>query len=154
MRGKRREPEALRRGKRFHKLVQQEWLATADGKPHPERTVRQVSGRKGRVDILVDEIGEGLVSVVEIKATDWDRMKTKNIRRNVRRQVRQIWRYVGSQLELRGLSVCPGIIFPKLPVDPARVELIEAMFEEEGIQVVWHDESIEDLRERKRQEAS
>lgn len=152
--GKRREPVALKRGKRFHKLIQEEWLATAEGNPHPEHTVDQVDGRKGRVDIYIDEIGDNFVTVVEVKATDWDRIKIANVRRNVRRQVRQVWRYIESQLELRSISVCAGIIFPRLPRDPARTELVESLFEEEGIQVVWHDESMGDVRARMRQKAT
>ena len=146
---RRTEPADLRRGKRFHKRIQEEWLATAkDGTPRPERHIKRLSGKAGRVDILVEELGDDLVSVVEIKATDWDRIADKNVVRNVRRQIRQVWSYVEAQLELEGLQVCPGVIFPKLPRDPARLELIESLFNEEGIQVVWHDETVEHLRQR------
>lgn len=144
-----REPKALRRGKRFHKLIQQEWLAEAKGgKPCPERMIRRVNGRNGRVDILVEEDGGDYVSIVEIKASDWDRMTPKNVRRNARRQIRQVWSYVEAQLEIYGVQVCPGVIFPKLPRDPDRIDLVESMFWEEGIQVVWHDESDEHLKKR------
>jgi hypothetical protein len=153
MNEKRREPSNLWRGKQFHKLIQEEWLATSEGNPQPERTVDRVNGRKGRVDLFVDEIGKDFVSVVEIKTTDWDRIKDSNVRRNVKRQARQVWRYIQCQLELRNLSVCAGIIFPKLPINLALGERIESMFEEEGIQVVWHNESIDNVRERMRQKA-
>ena len=153
MNRKRLEPAVLRRGKRFHKLIQAEWLATAEGSLHPERTVDQTDGRRGRVDILVDEIGDDLLSVVEVKSTDWDNVRDANVRRNVRRQIRQVWRYVDSQLAMRNMSVCAGVIFPRLPRDPARTELVESMFEEEGIQVVWHNESIGEVRERMRRKA-
>lgn len=64
------EPEPLRRGKRFHKLIQDEWLKTArDGQPTAEKSIKRLSGRRGRVDILVEELGD-FVSVVEIKASD------------------------------------------------------------------------------------
>jgi len=65
------------------------------------------------------------------------------------------WSFIESQVlggeyvELgEGKDVCPGIIFPKRPVDKVRMAMIEAMFEEEGIAVVWHDESIEERKER------
>lgn len=151
-----REPEALRRGKHFHRLIQQEWLATAEnGVPTPERYIKQVNGRRGRVDILVEELGDDLVSVVEIKASDWDKMTASSVVRNVKRQIRQVWRYVESQLEVYKQEVCPGVIFPKMPQDPQRLELIESMFNAEGIQVVWHDESTKHLKQRmlRREEA-
>jgi hypothetical protein len=142
------EPEALKRGKRFHKLIQVEWLKEVkDGRPQPERYIQRLNGRKGRVDILVEEMGD-FVSVVEIKASDWDKMTDRNVVRNVQRQIRQIWSYVEAQLDLEKVQVCPGVIFPKLPRDSNRLNLIEEMFNEAGIQVVWHDESVEHVRER------
>jgi len=143
-----REPTALKRGKRFHKLVQEEWLATAkDGRPRPERYIKRLGGKKGRIDILVEELGD-FVSIVEIKATSWDRMKAKNVVRNVRRQIRQIWSYVEAEIEHYEMEVCPGVIFPELPRDPKRLALIESLFNEEGIQVVWHNESVEQSKKR------
>jgi hypothetical protein len=144
-----KEPESLKRGKRFHKLIQEEWLRTSiDGTPRPERSIKKASGKKGRVDILVEELGDGFVSIIEIKTSDWDIMTEKNVMRNVRRQIRQVWGYVNSQLDVYGRQVCPGIIFPKLPKDTERLNLIESMFNSEGIQVVWHDETMDQLKRR------
>ena len=71
------------------------------------------------------------------------------------RQIRQIWSYIESQIldgkyvkDGEGKDVSPGIIFPKQPKDKERTELIERMFEEEGIPVVWHDETIEERKMR------
>lgn len=144
----RKEPRRLKSGKRFHKRVQNEWLDTAEGKICPEHGIRQTDGRKGRLDILVEDLGDNLVSVVEIKNTNWDRIRAENIRRNAKRQARQIWRYIDSQMELYGKEVCAGVIFPKLPKKPDRVRLIEDLFHDEQIQVVWQSETIEDLRAR------
>ena len=142
------EPRQLRRGKAFHKTIQQEWRATAiDGEPHSERTIRRLNGRYGRVDVLVEELGD-MVSVIEIKCTDWDRMTEANVVRNVKRQIRQIWTYVEAELELYGCDVCPGVIFPKLPRSAERLGLIETMFNSEGIQVVWHNEGWDQLKKR------
>jgi hypothetical protein len=144
-----REPSILKEGKEFQELVQKEWLATPDaGHVKKERGVDEINGRKGRVDIFVDEIGDNLVSVVEIKNTDWDKIKPQNIRRNVKRQIRQLWRYISSQNDLCNKEVSPGIIFQKLPQDAEKLKLIESMFNNEWIQVVWHDESIERVKER------
>jgi hypothetical protein len=143
-----REPAALRRGKAFHKMVQREWLQTAkDGEPRPERYVRRLDRKRGRVDILVEKLGD-FVSIIEIKASDWDRMSARNVVRNVRRQIRQVWSYVAAQVELFDHQVCPGIIFQKMPKDETRLQLIETMFNGEGIQVVWHDEFTEGLWSR------
>jgi len=143
-----REPDPLRRGKRFHKFIQEEWLRTAkDGQPRPERSIKKLSGRRGRVDILVEELGD-FVSVVEIKASDWDKMREVNVVRNARRQIRQIWSYVEAELELYDKQVSPGVISPKQPRDPERLRLIESLFNQEGIQVVWHDEKVEHVQIR------
>ena len=96
-----KEPKQLRRGKDFHCKIQKEWLDTAQGTILPEKTIRRLTGRRGRVDIFVDDNSEdNHVAVVEIKASDWDRMKPKAVRRNALRQVRQIWDYIDSQVEL------------------------------------------------------
>jgi len=157
---KSREPEPLRRGKAFHKLIQEEWHAEADGKVEDERYVRKQNGRRGRTDIFVDdEEPDGTVAIVEVKASDWDRMTDQAVRRNVRRQIRQIRGYIESQLVAgeytdtgEGKDVCPGIIFPKRPKDRKRMQLIEDMFLEEGIPVVWHDESMEECKARNAEE--
>jgi hypothetical protein len=151
-----REPIQLRRGKFFHKLIQEEWLRDAEGDVVQERTITKPSGRKGRVDVFVnDDDPNGSVAIVEIKATDWDRIKECNIRRNVRRQIKQIWDYIESQIVKgeyvpsgEGKQVCPGIIFPKRPKDKERMKRVEEMFLEEGITVVWHDETIEECKKR------
>ena len=150
------EPKHLVRGKAFHKLIQDEWEREAEGDIQCERHIIKPNGRRGRVDVFVnDDDAKSTVGIVEVKGTDWDRIAEKNIRRNVRRQVRQIWGYIESQILNgehveggEGKDVCPGIIFPKRPRDKERMKLIEDMFEEEGIPVVWHDESIEERKGR------
>jgi hypothetical protein len=146
--GQKKQPEQLVHGKKFHKKIQTDWLKTAEGRVVPERHVLKKSGRKGRVDVFVDdENPDGSVAVVEIKASDWDKMTDIAVRRNVRRQIKQVWDYIDSQI-IKGdfvptgekKDVCPGIIFPKRPKDPDRKRLIEELFLEEGIPVVWDDE--------------
>lgn len=147
LRSKRNEPERLKRGKAFHREVQAEWEQQAEGDVRSERRITKPSGRGGRVDIHVDDASD--VAIVELKATDWDRMTAEAVHRNVRRHARQIWEYIESQLT-EGRDVSPGVIFPHLPCDPERVCLIEGLFEEEGIQVIWRDETIEESRQRHR----
>ncbi len=45
-------------------------------------------------------------------------------------------------------EISPGVIFVRWPVDKERMKLIEDMFEDEGIAVVWRDESIEERKGR------
>jgi len=140
------EPKHLRQGKEVHKKIQNEWLKSAEGSIESEKTVTKPSGRKGRMDIFVNS-DETLVAIAEIKDSDWDAMILTVVRRNVRRQAHQIWDYIESQLQL-GKEVSPGVIFPKRPKDPDRMKLIEHLFNEEGITVVWEDETIAERKAR------
>lgn len=45
-------------------------------------------------------------------------------------------------------EVSPGVIIPARPNSMERLELIEVLFEESGISVVWYDESIDERRGR------
>jgi hypothetical protein len=144
---KAKEPSSLRRGRAFHKKMQADWLGTAEGQILIEKAITKLTGRKGRIDIFVDDDGDKLVAVAEVKNSDWDKMTEKAVSRNVRRQVQQIWDYIDSQLA-KEKEVCPGIIFPQRPKDKARMDMIEDMFEQEGIPVVWQDESIEERKAR------
>ncbi|MFA5866354.1 MAG: hypothetical protein WC891_00095 [Actinomycetota bacterium] len=138
MSSKREEPVRLKKGKLAHKDLQNTWQNTAEGTVETEKAVHKPGGGRGRIDIHVESDGN-LVAVVEVKDSDWDAMTPQGARRNVQRQIRQIWKYVESQLS-QGKDVSPGIVFPKRPSDPERVELIESMFGEECIAVVWDDE--------------
>jgi hypothetical protein len=153
---KTKEPEQLRRGKIFQKKIQKNWIETAQGKIKAERTILKRNQRKGRVDIFVDDDNpDGTAAIVEIKASDWDKMKETSVRRNIRRQIKQIWDYIESQI-VNGeyiptgvkKSISPGIVFPKRPENKNRLRLIEESFWEDGITVVWDDESIEECQMR------
>lgn len=140
------EPKELRKGKLFHGQIQTEWMDQAEGDVRIEYYLTKPNGRMGRADILVD-LKLDMVAVAEIKSSDWDRMTKRALKANVRRQIRQILSYVDSQLSL-GKEVCPGVMFPERPSAFERVELIEKLFNDEGIQVVWNDETIEECRKR------
>lgn len=145
MSGKNPEPKRLREGKAFHKKVQAEWEAYAEGEVQIEKTVKK-NDRAGRLDVFVSDADGEIRAIVEIKNSNWDKMAPQAVRRNVRRQARQIWRYIELQPTLDG--ICPGVVFPKRPSDPQRLELIEHLFEEEGIPVVWEDESSAERKAR------
>jgi len=141
-----KEPIHLRQGKKFHKKLQEHWHKTATGKVKHEEEIVKPSGQKGRIDIFVDA-DNNLVAVVEIKASDWDAMTLTSLRRNVSRYANQIWDYIESQLA-KGKDVSPGIIFSKKPKNHYRIRLIEQLFDERGIPVVWENESIEERKAR------
>ncbi len=107
------EPEALRGGKAFHALVQRDWDLTADGKINIEHTIpllkvtTAMTRRRGRIDIFVDEL-DGFVTVVEVKATNWDRIQPHNRQRNLASHRRQVWRYIEKYLDGDELEVCAG----------------------------------------------
>jgi hypothetical protein len=144
------EPEILARGKRFHDLVQEEWLSEANhGKPHREYTLPQpIVGiaRRSRLDLLVDELSD-FVSIIEIKSTDWDAVKPANRKKLLGSHRRQVWRYI-DQYRARLLErhpgsrmdVCPGMIYPSAPQTPDLRELVEEYLNGWAIQVVWFDE--------------
>ena len=143
-----KQPEALLRGKAFHDLVQKEWAITAEGKVKRERHIVKPNGRRGRVDIFIScNDLDAPIAIVEIKATDWDKIKKENVNRYIKRQIRQIWSYIESQIvdgefTLGGeqKEVCPGIVFPHTPKNMALKQMIVSEFEDYGIAVVWHDE--------------
>src|SRR6266581_3128429 len=55
------------------------------------------SGRKGRIDVLVvvEADGETIMVIIELKSTDWTRMRPENVRRNVARHAAQLYSYQG-----------------------------------------------------------
>jgi hypothetical protein len=98
------------------------------------------------MDVLVN-VEDDMVAIAEIKASDWDRMTPDAVRRNVRRQANQIWEYIEPQLA-EGKDVCPGVILQKRPASRKRLDIIETLFNEMGIQVAWDDETLEETKAR------
>lgn len=141
-------PQRLRRGQRLHLRLQAHWERTAAGHVTREAAVTKPDGRRGRIDIHVESDGP-LVAVVEVKASEWNRMPIAAVRRNVARHARQVWKYIESQLAA-GREVSPGIVYPLTPRSRQKRDLIEALLETQGIAVVWDDESISARRRRSR----
>ncbi len=141
-----KEPKILNQGKMFHKIIQEDWEQTAEGDVSSERCVETSDGKRGRVDVFT-KVNDSYTVIAEIKNSDWDAMTPLALRRNVKRQIKQVWKYIDSQLNLKN-DVTPGIIFPKRPQDIETLKFIETLFEEEGISVVWDDESIQERKAR------
>ena len=141
------EPAILRNGKIFHRRVQADWHRTAKGgRITAEHSISLLPvtasasrPRRGRIDIFVDELGD-FVSVVEIKATDWDRVQPRNRRKLLASHQRQVLRYIERFLDGDNIDVCPGIIYPSAPRTPGLREEIETYLNEHGFQIVWYDD--------------
>ena len=140
------EPEQLKRGKQFQEAVQKDWEKTAEGNPTIEHTTRLLHGdtrtghrRLGRMDIFVDELGD-MVTVVEIKATDWDRSLPRNRQKNLASHRRQVWKYIEKYLDGEQMDVCAGIIYPTAPRTAGLKEQIEGYLNDYGLQAVWYDD--------------
>ena len=141
------EPEILRRGKAFHKRVQEDWKETAKGgKINIEHSIplsilrkKTNRARSGRLDIFVDEMGD-FISVVEIKSTDWDKVKVRNRKKLLGSHRRQVWKYIEEYLDVIKVDVCPGIIYPTAPDTPGLKEMVEEYLNDYGLQVVWYDD--------------
>ena len=140
------EPAQLSRGKRFQKIVQADFVGnTKDGTAQAEArldltmlaNIRQASGR---ADIFIAEDGDDFVTILEVKATDWDRIKPKNIKRNLWSHQRQIFMYIDKYVDHENLNVCPGLIYPYPPKTPGLRELIETYLESYGAPAYWYTE--------------
>lgn len=139
------EPEPLRRGKAFQRLVQADFERhSRDGRVRREAGVSfaDPAGTRrpgGRADILITELGD-FVALYEIKATDWDRIAPHRIKPNLWRHQRQLFSYVETFVELDGLSVCLGLIYPEPPRRPGLRAEIEAYLEDYGVPAYWFSE--------------
>lgn len=139
------EPELLRRGKEFHRLVQADWAGEVEKatvkSEHSIRFVAVLSSgrrlRRGRLDIFIDRIDD-FVTVVEIKATDWDQVANRNRRKLLGAHRRQVMHYVEKYLDEDHVSVCAGIIYPKAPASLEVKIQVESYLNEHALQVVWY----------------
>ena len=144
------EPEQLRRGREFHRLVQADWAGSVeDATVRPEHTIRLTAlprrgtrNRRGRIDIFIDQLS-GFVTVVEIKATNWDAVKSKSRRKLLGSHRRQIIRYVDKYLEVDNVSVVAILLYPSPPATPGLRNEVEEYFAEHGLQLAWHSEQPE-----------
>src|SRR5881227_1903228 len=113
------EPDILRLGKEFGELVAIEYSRGLPEAGSPEQPAERGSGRvrwtregerwvrtdhgtpparRGRTDLrleLRDDVSDlPVVVVLEVKNTGWRRQTTRNMRRNLNRHGRQVWRYL------------------------------------------------------------
>lgn len=131
------------RGREFQTWERSRWTRPShEGKKAEAPTAWK--GKRGRVDLrLVVDDREGHSIVVEMKASDWDKMAPHRVRPNALRHARQLWRYVNAELE--GGPVSPAIVYPVEPQTPRRKEEIETILRERFIQVVWRELDLDAL---------
>jgi hypothetical protein len=125
------------RGRKFEEWERSKWISELNSAAEFEAHT-QWNGKRGRVDIRLKLEEDGDVVIVEIKATDWDKIKENRVRATALRHSRQIWRYVEDHLS--PLDVVPAIVYPSPPIAPGRKEQLEEVMNERGIQVVWREE--------------
>lgn len=126
------EPIQLKRGKIFQKMVQNDYsLNSKDGGVGIEAVVtynegiKRMKGNYGRMDIIIDDSDKDYVMIMEIKATDWDRIKPKNIMRNLYRHGRQLHKYIDKFLETTKFNVGLAVVYPGPPLKEGLREYIE-----------------------------
>lgn len=127
----------IRKGRKFEKWERSYWNSKLNSAAEFEAST-DWQGKHGRVDIRLGLDKDGQVVIVEIKATDWDKIKEDRVRQNAMRHAHQIWRYIDAHLNPS--DVVPAIVYPAPPKTPARKEQVEEILNERGIQVVWREE--------------
>ncbi len=144
-------PKRLRRGNVFQEIVQADFIANSKGGgaerehhidlgPRSDRE-EQKRNKTGRVDIWVDDLDNDAVAVFEIKATDWDRIKPRNVRRNIYRHQKQLLDYVYTYYHRDGLQVTYGLIYPYPPVKEGLREQVEELaMTSYDVPVYWYTE--------------
>ncbi len=99
------EPSCFIRGKQFQYIVMYDFNRNnKDGLLGFEKTRKLLNNKTGRLDILVSELGD-YISVYEIKATNWDIIKLKNIIKNAWRHQHQLFKHINTYTKER-LDVC------------------------------------------------
>ena len=127
----------IKRGRKFEEWERSYWNTELNSAREFEAPTKW-EGKKGRVDIRLKLEENGEVVLVEIKATDWDKIKENRVRPTALRHSRQIWRYIEDHLN--PLDVIASIVYPPSPITPGRKERVEEILNERGIQVVWRNE--------------
>jgi hypothetical protein len=133
----------VKRGRGFEAWEQSKWTRPGHQGVETEAATAW-KGKGGRIDLrLVVDDREGHSIVVEMKASDWDKMAPHRVRPNALRHARQLWRYINAELE--GGPVSPAIVYPVEPQTPGRKEEIEAVLCDRFIQVVWRELDLDTL---------
>ena len=131
----------VQRGREFEKEERTHWVGNESEQVRFEAPIRW-KGKRGRIDIRLADVKERYIIVIELKATEWDRMLPHRVRPNALRHARQIWRYIEGEFQqaqddIHLDGILPAIVYPAVPKTPGRREEVETILNEQGIQVVW-----------------
>lgn len=129
--------EDVGRGRAFERVDRTGWQVPKGGEIRFEASTKWL-GRRGRIDIRIDDPGNS-VAVVELKATNWDKLGAHRVRATALRHARQLWRYVNAEVIDQRRDVCPGIVYEQEPREPSRRDLVERVLHAQCIQVVWRN---------------
>jgi hypothetical protein len=128
----------VRRGRRFETEERAGWSHVPKAfLRHEAKT--SWAGRRGRIDLKIDD-NDGSVTIVEIKSTRWDTLRSDRIRSTALRHARQVWRYINDHIDHRQKDVFAGIVYEHKPVDADVRHLVEQLLNDRFIQVAWRKE--------------
>ena len=97
--------------------------------------------KRGRMDIFISEVADDYVMIIEIKATDWDRIKPKNIKRNLYRHSKQLYNYIDKYMTIDNKDVGLGVIYPEPPKTKGLREFVEeTAMAKYSFPVYWYSE--------------
>ena len=139
--------DRLATGRAFHNTAQSAFLTGLTGATGVrERGWRLASGSRGRVDLaVVTDDREKMLIVIEIKGTDWDKIRADRVKRNVQRHIRQLLAYLDtaiSELEAgQWEGVAGALLYPSRPASPETLACIQAAADEQAVMVTWYDEA-------------
>lgn len=82
--------------------------------------------------------------IIEIKATDWNKIPTDRLMRNLRRHLRQLQAYLDMAIEEmeagRWASIAGALLYPARPASTETLTTIETIAGEQAIMVTWYED--------------
>jgi len=143
-----KEPYQLKRGKEFQKIVQADYSKNSkDGDVGIEEfvsfeNVPGIKQKSGRMDIIIhNAAGDDFVMIMEIKATDWDKIKPKNIKRNLCKHSKQLYNYIDKFMSVNKFDVGLALLYPEPPKKEGLREHIEkTAMDKYSFPVYWYSE--------------
>jgi restriction system protein len=141
----------IRRGRKFEEWEKSHWQEGIDDGAQFEKQT-QWNGKKGRIDIELELDDIGQFVLIELKATNWKKIKPSRIRLTVLRHAKQLERYINATEEWfhkefpnadifeTSEGIVPAIEYTTPPSEIESKELIENLLNDRGMQVVWREE--------------
>ncbi|MBT63773.1 MAG: hypothetical protein CML13_11235 [Puniceicoccaceae bacterium] len=130
--------EYAKRGKAFERELENKWSASQGDVIQREVSVSN-EGRKGRIDILIDEDPD-IALILEVKSTDWDKIKRGRLREYALRHLRQLHRYVDAVMKTSSKTITIAITYPRRPRKEDRYRELMAIFDEIGASISFEDD--------------